>query len=247
MILNIGWLYPKQMSTYGDRGNILTIAKRCEWRGIKAKLIEIEPGQILKKGTADFYFFGGGQDQAQSLVAEDLKKNKKSALSHDTEAGAVLLGVCGGYQLIGHFYQPTVGKEISGIGLLDVYTEAGERRMIGNIVVETDPKLVKTELVGFENHSGRTFLQKGTSHLGKVLIGYGNNGEDRLEGAWKRNIFGCYLHGPLLPKNPRFADFLIEKALRSKYGAIELAPLEDSLELLAHESAFKRSKEVPKI
>lgn len=247
MNLTIGWLYPKQMSTYGDRGNVITIVKRCEWRGIKAKVLEIDPKTVLKKGSADFYFFGGGQDQAQNFVAEDLQKYKKSALYHDTEAGAVLLGVCGGYQLIGRFYQPYSGKEIAGISLLDVYTEAGNKRMIGNIVVEVDPKLLRTELVGFENHSGRTFLEKGTSALGRVLLGSGNNGDDRQEGAWKRNIFGCYLHGPVLPKNPRFADFLIEKALRAKYGAIELGPLDDTLEVQTHEAAFKRAKEVSRI
>ncbi len=244
MILTIGWLYPKQMSTYGDRGNIVTIIKRCDWRGIRTKLVEIDLGQKLVPSTADFYFFGGGQDQAQSAVAEDLIKLKKSSLAHDTEAGSVLLAICGGYQLLGKYYQPHQGKEIPGAGLLDIYTQAGERRMIGNIAVQMNKEILKTNLVGFENHSGKTYLEKGSTPIGKVIIGHGNNGEDRLEGATKRNIFGCYLHGPVLPKNPRFADFLIEKSLRARYGNIELSPLEDSLELAAHETAFKRAKEV---
>jgi lipid II isoglutaminyl synthase (glutamine-hydrolysing) len=246
MELRIGWLYPKQMSTYGDRGNILTLVQRAAWRNIKAKVVEIEPEERLESGKIDLYFFGGGQDQAQVEVGKDLHKNKKHALISDQERQVVFLTICGGYQLISKVYRPADGTEIPGLGMLDAITVAGHKRMIGNIVVETNPALMKTTLVGFENHSGKTFLENGTEPLGRVLIGFGNNGEDRLEGAWKGNVFCCYLHGPLLPKNPRFADYLIEKALQGRYGDVGLAPLDDSTENLAHESAFERAKQVPK-
>lgn len=246
MELRIGWLYPKQMSTYGDRGNILTLIKRASWRNIKVKVLEIDPEEKHDPGLVDLYFFGGGQDQAQVEVGKDLQKYKQHALLADLEKKAVFLTICGGYQLISKVYRPADGTEIAGIGILDAITVAGDKRMIGNIVLETNPELLKTVLVGFENHSGKTYLEKGTQPLGKVLIGYGNNGEDRTEGAWKGNVFGCYLHGPLLPKNPKFADLLIERALQKRYGDVGLTPLDDALENAAHEAAFERAKQVPK-
>ncbi|OGY29371.1 MAG: glutamine amidotransferase [Candidatus Woykebacteria bacterium RIFCSPHIGHO2_12_FULL_45_10] len=242
MQLTIGWLYPKQMSTYGDRGNILTLQKRCQWRNIGTRLIEIEPESRLESGKIDLYFFGGGQDQAQEVVAKDLKKFKKSALLEDAGKGAVFLSICGGYQLLGKYYQPFAGAEIEGIGILDVHTIAGKKRLIGNVAIESNPLLLRGKLIGFENHSGKTYLGKAVEPLGKIIIGGGNNGEDRTEGAWRKNIFGCYLHGPLLPKNPRFADLLIERALQYRWGDVGLTPLDDKEEIAAHESSFQRAK-----
>ncbi|MDP2671416.1 MAG: glutamine amidotransferase [bacterium] len=247
MELTIGWLYPKQMSTYGDRGNILTLVKRSQWRKIKTKVKEINLGDDLEPNQVDLYFFGGGQDQAQIEVSKDLKKSKEGFLRSDLEKRKVFFSICGGYQLLSKFYRTADGVELEGLGFLDAFTLAGEKRMIGNIAVEVNPKLLHGTLVGFENHSGKTYLEKGTEPLGKVLIGSGNNGEDRLEGAWKNNTFGCYLHGPVLPKNPRFADLLLERALQGRYGSVELAPLDDSVETSTHDSAFQRTKQVSKL
>jgi CobQ-like glutamine amidotransferase family enzyme len=244
--LVVGWLYPRQMSTYGDRGNILTIYKRCLWRNIEVEVKEIDLKERINPAAIDLYFFGGGQDQAQKLVSKDLQDYKKESLRKAARLGAVFLGICGGYQLLGHYYRPAAAEELPGLGLLDIVTVAGEKRMIGNIVIETDDKF-KTEdgdvLVGFENHSGKTYLGKKSSPLGKVTVGYGNNGEDRTEGAFQANVFGCYLHGPLLPKNPAFADFLIRKALERRYGKPDLTTIDDTVENQAHEAAIERAKE----
>jgi len=238
MELNITWLYPKEMSTYGDRGNILTLKKRGEWRDIKVNVEESGLGEPLKDGWTDLYFFGGGQDQAQNIVSEDLIRHKKHQLLEESQS-KVFLGICGGYQLFGHYYRNWQGQEILGLGILDIYTLAGKERMMGNIVVESD--FLREKLVGFENHSGKTFLGPKSSKLGKVLLGKGNNGKDRTEGAVEKNIFGCYLHGPLLPKNPFFADYLMKTALQNKYGEVELAFINDTVELTAHERAIERA------
>ncbi len=243
MELNITWLYPKEMSTYGDRGNILTLQKRCEWRGIKANIDLIGLKESVRDNWTDLYFFGGGQDQAQNLIAKDLGEYKKKFLVDEALANKVFLGICGGYQLFGHYYKDSSGNEIAGIGILDVFTIAGKKRMMGNIVVESH--LLKDKLVGFENHSGKTFLGKKAEKLGAVLVGNGNNGEDRSEGAIEKNVFGCYLHGPVLPKNPFFADFLIKTALQNKYGDLELEFINDTVELSAHEKALERSYKAP--
>ncbi len=242
MLLTIGWLYPKQMSTYGDRGNILTLVQRCVWRDIKVEVIEINLKDKIDPQEIDFYFFGGGQDVAQIKVSEDLQKFKKEALADAAGLGAVFLSICGGYQLLGHYYKPEGGVEIPGVGILDVFTVAGNKRMIGNIVIESNPSIPERTLVGFENHSGKTFLGKEAVQLGRVVVGSGNNGEDRTEGAIQGNIFGCYLHGPVLPKNPKFADYLIQKALDRKRRWVELKPLEDSLEIATHAAAVERSR-----
>jgi len=244
--LVVGWLYPHQMSTYGDRGNILTIYQRCLWRNIKIEIKEINLKETIDPTKIDLYFFGGGQDQAQKIVSEDLFKYKMESLRKASRLGAVILGICGGYQLLGHYYRPADSAELKGLGLLDIVTVAGNKRMIGNIVVELHPRLKfknKETLVGFENHSGKTFLGKKVFPIGNVVVGYGNNGEDRTEGAYQGNTFGCYLHGPLLPKNPAFADLLIKKSLERRYGSVELEKLDDSIEIMAHESASKRAKE----
>lgn len=228
-------LYPDLMNLYGDRGNISVLVKRARWRGINVRVIPVSIGDNIPSNI-DIFFMGGGQDREQRLLAPDLVKKKGDKLREFAEKGIVFLGICGGYQLFGHYYKPKDNPRLDGIGIIDVYTEAGDKRFIGNILVKS--KLIGYEdltLVGFENHSGRTYLGKNANPLGNVIKGYGNNGEDKSEGAWQKNVFGTYLHGPLLPKNPWFADLLIERALSNKYGDIKLSPLDDTLELKAHE------------
>jgi CobQ-like glutamine amidotransferase family enzyme len=237
--LNITWLYPKEMSTYGDRGNILTLRKRCEWRDIKVEIKEVGLGEKMPEDWTDLYFFGVGQDVAQTLVAEDLK-SKKRYLQDEATSGKVFLGVCGGYQLFGIYYRDFEGKDIEGLEILDLATRASKKRMMGNMVMETD--FLKDRLVGFENHSGQTRLGQKAKPLGRVIVGFGNNGEDKTEGAYQNNTFGSYLHGPLLPKNPEFADYLIRLALQKKFGEVELEFLNDTLEFATHETAVRRAK-----
>ena len=245
--ISIAWLYPKQMSTYGDRGNILTIWKRARWRGIGVSVREIDLKEKIDPNRFDLFFFGGGQDQAQKSVSDDLRKYKRDDLRKAARLKSVFLGICGGYQLFGQYYRPAGEPELPGIGLLDITTVASNNRMIGNIVIETNKKLkgeADNILVGFENHSGKTYLGRKSSSLGNVVVGHGNNGEDRTEGAFQGNVFGCYLHGPLLPKNPKFADMLIKKALEKNHGPVKLEPLDDLLENNVHESVIQRAKEV---
>ena len=231
--ISIAHLYPKLLNLYGDMGNIITLKKRCEWRGIKVEIGEIGVGDNIKEH--DLYFIGGGQDKQQVDVAEELYKNK-DFLQDERDKGAVFLGICGGYQLFGHYYQPFEGDKLLGISLMDAYTVAGKKRFIGNVTVETDFLSPKT-LVGFENHSGLTYLQGDTKPLGKIVVGNGNNGTDKSEGARYKNVFGTYLHGSLLPKNPHFADYLIELALEKRYGEkIALSKLDDSIEYMTHTS-----------
>lgn len=235
--LNITWLYPKEMSTYGDTGNIVTLLKRCQWRGIETKLNKVGVGDKLPEDT-DFYFFGGGQDVSQTLVAQDLK-SKRSELQAEAEGNKVFLGICGGYQLFGLYYRDSSGVDMEGVNILDIATRAGSKRMMGNIVIEAD--ILKDKIVGFENHSGKTKIGQKAKPLGKVLVGHGNNGDDKTEGAVQNNVYGCYLHGPLLPKNPSFVDYLIKLSLRKKFGEIELKFLNDSVETSAHEVALQRA------
>ncbi|MCX7796153.1 MAG: glutamine amidotransferase [bacterium] len=232
-------LYPDLMNLYGDRGNISVLVKRAQWRGIDVKVISVSIGDDISSDV-DFFFMGGGQDREQRLLAPDLVHRKGDKLRKLAEEGVVFLGICGGYQLFGHYYKPKNNPRLEGIGILDVYTEAGDKRFIGNVFARS--KLSGYEdftLVGFENHSGRTYLSRDANPLGEIIKGYGNNGTDKFEGAWQRNVFGTYLHGPLLPKNPWFADFLLEKALSNKYGNIKLSPLDDTLELKAHKKAIE--------
>ncbi len=231
--LTIGYLYPDLMNIYGDTGNIVTLQKRCEWRGIEVKIKNISVGDKLKTGEVDLFFFGGGQDESQNIVAKDLC-NKAKILKGEIERGVPLLAICGGYQLLGEYYLPFEGERLEGVGVFPVFTKASSERMIGNIVIESD----FGELVGFENHSGKTFLHPETRSLGKVVKGFGNNGEDSTEGCIYKNAIGCYLHGSLLPKNPKLADFLIQKALEVKYKEeVSLKSLDDSLEESAHKKA----------
>ncbi len=236
--ISIAHLYPKLLNLYGDAGNIITLKKRCEWRGIQVEFKEINIGDEVS--GFDLYFIGGGQDKQQEEVAAELYKNKEK-LTQERDKNAVFLGICGGYQLFGHYYQPHNKEKLMGISLLDAYTVAGKKRFIGNVTVKTNFLPVET-LVGFENHSGLTYLQGETIPLGEIITGNGNNGVDKLEGARYRNVFGTYLHGSLLPKNPHFADYLIGLALEKRYGEkIELSPLDDKFEILTHNSLIGKS------
>ncbi len=239
MRLTIAWLYARTMNIYGDRGNILALVERCRRRGIEVEVIEVGVGDPLEPGRYDLFFWGGGQDREQIAAASDLQGEKGARLRAEIERGVPLLAVCGGYQLLGRFYRPHDGPELPGLAVFDAWTIAGSRRMIGNIVVES-PEF--GELVGFENHSGRTFLGPTARPLGRVRIGAGNNGEDGTEGCRFANAIGTYLHGPLLPKNPRLADFLIERALHNRGWTGGLAPLDDELALLAHAEAVERAR-----
>ncbi len=249
--ITIGYLYPDLMNIYGDTGNIITLKMRAVWRGIEVKVINISIGDNLASrlsgppaGQAgvnvnpDIYFFGGGQDQQQVEVSKDLQKsNKGKIIKKDIERGIPLLSVCGGYQLLGEYYLPHQGEKLKGIGLFPAYTVASNDRMIGNIVIES----AFGELVGFENHSGKTYLKKGAVPLGMVASGFGNNGSDKTEGCMYKNAIGCYMHGSLLPKNPKLADWLLKKALEVKYKKeIEFSPLDDSIELQAHNKLIKK-------
>jgi CobQ-like glutamine amidotransferase family enzyme len=237
----VGWLYPDLMNIYGDRGNILTLLKRAEWRGFEAKLVELGRGTTRQMEEVDVFFFGGGQDREQALVYEDLLEFKQPPLEHAVANGAGILAVCGGYQLLGHYYQTADGERFPGIGMIDVRTEAGKKRFIGDVVVETDIATLEPKtLVGFENHSGRTFLGPKAKPLGQVKLGHGNNGSDKKEGLVQGNVVGTYMHGSLLPKNPHLADYLIRNALIRR-GVNELSPLDDSVELAAHERILQRA------
>lgn len=230
MKLVIGYLYPDLMNIYGDTGNIIALKKRAEWRGIKVEIKNISLKEKVKRGECDIYFFGGGQDQQQSLVASDLESSGKGKIiKQEVERGIPLLAICGGYQLLGEYYKPHNSPKLRGVGLFPAYTVAGDKRMIGNIVIET----MFGKLVGFENHSGQTYLKKNAMPLGMVLSGFGNNGEDKTEGCVYKNAIGCYMHGSLLPKNPALADWLLQKALNMKFK-----PLDDILELKAHNYAY---------
>lgn len=234
MALTIGWLYPDLMNIYGDRGNVMTLLRRALWRGIDAAVRELPKGPADLEDV-DVFFFGGGQDREQALVYQDLLEHKAPQLAAGVARGAAVLAVCGGYQLLGRYYQTADGERMPGIGLVDVWTEAGATRCIGNVVVDAGEA---GTLVGFENHSGRTFLGEGVRPLGKVLVGHGNNG-DGYEGAVFQNVFCTYLHGALLPKNPRLADLILARALGS-----ELPPLDDALELAAHDQVERRTLKV---
>jgi len=238
MELRVLSLYPEQMNIYADRGNMLFLERRCEWRDIRFSLAAAGPGESFDPGAHDLVYIGGGQDRDQRLVAADMVATKRRAIGEAVEDGAVVLAVCGGYQLLGHSYQ--LGDErIPGLGLADLETVREEGpRLIGNVAIEVDLGEGPITVAGFENHGGRTHLGTGESPLGRVLKGHGNNGRDGQEGVRRLNMLGTYLHGPLLPKNVVLADHLIALALARREGSRpELAPLEDSMEAAAHESA----------
>jgi CobQ-like glutamine amidotransferase family enzyme len=239
-LLRVCALYPDLMNIYADRGNLIVLGRRCGWRGIDFQLSASGLGEPLDGDAHELFYIGGGQDRDQRLCAEDLIEHKRDGLHTAAARGAVVLGVCGGYQLLGHSY--TLGREeIAGVGLLDVRTvrEDGPR-LIGNVAIELEAFMGAASggervLAGFENHGGRTYLGAGQQPLGRVLSGHGNDGRSGLEGAISANTIGTYLHGPLLPKNVWFADWLIAQALG--IAAAELAPLHDEIERETHLSA----------
>ena len=233
-------LYPEQMNIYADRGNMIFLQRRCEWRGIPFRYAAAGPGESFDPADHDLIYIGGGQDRDQVLVAEDLLRTKRDAISSAVEDGAALLAVCGGYQLLGHRYQ--LGDEsIPGLGIADLETvrEPGPR-LIGNVSIEVDLGDGPLVLAGFENHGGRTYLGPDAVPLGRVHHGHGNNDRDGYEGTKRLNLIGTYLHGPLLPKNAWLADRLITLAIERRTGALpELEPLPDALEAASHESALR--------
>ncbi len=266
MTLTLGHLYPDQLNLYGDRGNILTLRRRCQMRGVELRMVGLGIGDALAPDEYDMLFIGGGQDKEQAPVAQDLYETKGIGLWAAIEDDMPVLAVCGGYQLLAHYYRPAEGPDMKGLGVFDAWTiHKGTRvpRCIGNVVISWNG----STLVGFENHGGRTYL--GTAKpLGKVLKGHGNNSEDHAEGAIYRNAYGTYLHGSLLPKNPHFADHLITLALQRKFdresqvseavtltgemmngstpsellepASMLLAPVDDTLEWMAHAAMLER-------
>jgi lipid II isoglutaminyl synthase (glutamine-hydrolysing) len=242
MKIRVGHLYPDYLNIYADRGNIAVLAERARARGHELDVRAIGMKGGVAAGDIDLFYVGGGQDREQALVAHDLV-TKAGALRESIEGDAVFLAVCGGYQLLGRFYRDVAGVEQPGIGLLPLQTIAGERRMIGDVLL--DCAWAAQTLAGFENHAGRTVLDEGATPLGRVIAGFGNDGASREEGCRYRRVYGTYLHGPLLPRNPWFADRLLAEALAHADGAAEaplLAPLEDALEHEAHAVSAARAR-----
>jgi lipid II isoglutaminyl synthase (glutamine-hydrolysing) len=270
--LRLAHLYPDHMNVYGDRGNVIALTRRSAWRGIALEVTPIQPGDDVDWPAFDLAFFGGGQDSGQALIAADLLERHGSALRAAIDDGLVLLAICGGYQLLGHYFLTHTGERLPGLGALDVHTVGGKQRLIGNIVIDVDladfaqdarkappsqpsrrslslprprparaPVTAAIRLVGFENHSGRTYHGPGVRPFGRVLVGHGDNSDDRAGGAVYRNTIGCYLHGALLPKNPQLTDHLLRQALQRRYGPDAALPdLEANLELRAQQTMVER-------
>jgi CobQ-like glutamine amidotransferase family enzyme len=244
--LKLAHLYAAEMNVYGDRGNIIALRQRCAWRGIELEVTAVEPGGEVDWAGFDLAFFGGGQDSGQALIAGDLLERQGPGLRAAIDDGLVMLAICGGYQLLGHYFLTHTGERLPGLGAMDIHTVGGSRRLIGNSVVEADLSTADggakcVRLVGFENHSGRTYHGPGVRSLGSVLSGHGDNGEDGWGGAVYRNTIGCYLHGSLLPKNPQLTDYMIGLALARRYGpGAAPAPLDAALELRAQRTMTSR-------
>lgn len=256
--LTLTHLYPDYLNLYGDTGNLIVLQRRCQWMGIDCTVKALTMGDQPQPGETDLYFMGGGQDNDQVAVVDDFHQLKYDTIKADTEAGVVFLGVCGGYQLMGHTFLMGNGQTTRGLGIINVTTQAPgtevKQRCIGNLVAEippamyqemlglyAEPKTIPATLVGFENHSGQTFLGEGVEPLAKTLAGFGNNASAEYEGARYNNVFGSYMHGSMLPKNPHFADYLLGLALRHKYGeTVTLPTLPDREELEAHQYAVDR-------
>ncbi|OQA10652.1 MAG: cobyric acid synthase [Firmicutes bacterium ADurb.Bin373] len=231
-------LYPDLLNLYGDRGNVMAFQKRCQWRNIPIQIINKSLGDTMDFSNYDFVFLGGGSDREQKLIAADLMK-RRDQFEKAVENGLVVLAICGGYQLLGRYYATGDGRHIPGLAILDLYTRAGSARLVGNAVIEMKQAGAPVKVVGFENHSGHTFLG-GVKPLGKVLYGKGNNGRDGLEGARYKNVFCSYLHGPLLPKNAGFTDTLIRLSLRRRGIDQDLKPLDDFFEERARAAILGR-------
>lgn len=240
--LRICALYPSQMNIYADRGNMIMLKHRCAARGIGFELAAAEQGDAIDPDAHDFFYIGGGQDRDQAQIAGDLLRRKRDALAAAADAGKVILAVCGGYQLLGESYQ-LADQTVPGLGIVDLKTvrEPGPR-LIGNVVIEVEVDGASRRLAGFENHGGRTYLGDDETPLGRVIFGFGNNGKDGHEGVRRNNVFGTYLHGPLLPKNAWFADHLTALALARGGEPPALAPLDDTFEDRAHACAIRAAR-----
>ncbi len=242
--LNICHLYPDLLNTYGDRGNILALQRRAQWHGISTEVTNLTIGDAFDASKFDIIFLGGGQDYEQEIIQTDVLNEKAGEIKSAIKGNKVFLCICGGYQLMGKYYKTWDGKEIEFLGALDLWTVGGKERMIGNIVFESE--LIREagnplRIVGFENHSGRTYLGEGIKPLGRVLTGNGNNGADGYEGAVYNNVFCSYSHGSLLPKNPMLTDHLLSLALKEKYSDFDaLGKLDDTFENEARLSLFSR-------
>jgi len=257
--LTITHLYPDHLNLYGDTGNLIVLRRRCQWMDIDCTVKPLSMGEVAQSGTTDLYFMGGGQDTDQVAVVNDFHQLKQEAIRADTETGGVFLGVCGGYQLMGNTFLMGNGEETPGLGIINVNTRAPgtdvKQRCIGNLVAKLTPAIytamqtmyatprdIPSTLVGFENHSGQTYLGAGVEPLASTIAGFGNNAAAEYEGARYKNVFGSYMHGSLLPKNPHFADYLIWLALGRKYpdANLTLPALADTEELAAHTYAVER-------
>ena len=238
--LRICYLYPDLLNLYGDRGNILCMRRRLEWRGLAAEITEAPAGSKANFADCDLIFIGGGQDFEQEVLLSDLKAGKGGELKAAIQDGKTVLAICGGYQMLGAYYQTWDGLRCDFIGAVDFYTVGSKERMIGNFAFECLPESGGSTVVGFENHSGKPYLGPGVSPLGRVLAGGGNNGEDGFEGVRYRNVFGTYSHGPILPKNPQLCDFILQTALGERYPELTLQPLDDAAETAAHDAMAKR-------
>lgn len=233
MELKICHLYPDVLNLYGDRGNVLCMEKRLQWRGIEVATTGVAIGQKLKASDYDLFFIGGGQDFEQAVLLHDLMGEKTAEIKAAIEDEKPFLAICGGYQMLGEYYKTWDGAQCDFTGALTLHTVGSEQRMIGNYLFTCED--AGTNIVGFENHSGKTYLRGDVRPMGKVLEGFGNNGEDGAEGARYKNVFASYAHGCLLPKNPALADLILKVALERKYGhEVTLEPLEDKLEKAAH-------------
>jgi len=239
VIIRVGHLYPDYLNIYADRGNIAVFAQRAARRGHELRVDEIGMDDRIVPGGHDLYYVGGGQDREQLLVAENLAR-KAQPLIDAVHGGAALLAVCGGYQLLGRGYKGFHGEDMPGVGLLPLETVAGERRMIGDVLLETE----LGPIAGFENHAGRTYLDEGAEPLGRVVSGFGNDGRSGYEGCRLLRAIGTYLHGPLLPRNPQLADWLLQEAIAHRTGgeAPQFEPLADELEAQAQAVAAERAR-----
>lgn len=240
----VGHLYPDYLNIYADRGNMSVLARRAAWRGHELEVRPLGLGEPIRPGEHDLLYVGGGQDREQALIAPDLA-GRREELSEALDGGCALLAVCGGYQLLGRGYRGLAGDDLPGAGVFPLETVAGERRMIGDVLIECELEPGERRTVaGFENHAGRTRLDEGAAPLGRVVAGFGNDGESGYEGCRVGRALGTYLHGPLLPRNPWLADWLLEQALEHRTGErIRLAPLGDELEGEAHAVSIRRARQ----
>ena len=240
MELKICHLYPDILNLYGDQGNIICMKKRLEWRNIDCSVTEVSIGESAKFTDFDIFFIGGGQDFEQEILLGDLAGGKAEEIKAAVADGKTFLTICGGYQMLGSYYKTWDGQMCDFIGAIDYYTVGAKDRMIGNFMYKCSAESGGSTVVGFENHSGKTFLGSGVSPLGTILSGYGNNGEDKTEGVRYNNVFGTYSHGPVLPKNPQLTDFILKTALSQKYTSFDFEPLDDTFENNANEYMIKR-------